>query len=104
MAANYGLQKVEAVPARRHGGGGGRSLASVLRPLFESIVAEADGEWYQIGEWGSATGASTAKRAIEKDPAKYLPEGFLFDLQSRRITDKSSALFARLVDDQEPTE
>lgn len=102
MPAQYGLKKVDALPPKRSGGGG-RSINRVLTPLFEKAAGEP-GTTFEIARYESATGASTAKRTIEKRATEILPAGVTFDIEARRTGEKESVLYVRALPESEDIE
>lgn len=94
MGAKYGAAAVDELPVKGTGGGG-RSLAKSLGPVFEDLVGTEG--WFEIGVWESQTGAGTAKRTILKRAEEVLPVGETFDIEARKTGDHESRLYARYV-------
>lgn len=96
----FDVQFVDDLPApdkRRGGKGRGPSMAYFA--ALSLIQSEGNGAWGTVARYSTPTGATTAKRLIERGE-KIVPEG-KFEYDVRRLSDEAgtrcSVLYARYV-------
>lgn len=92
---NYGLQRVDELPANAPSGRN-NMYVGLLKPLTE----QEPGDWYQIAQFKTPTGARNAEKAIEEQKRPIPPGDWEFE--TRRVTNpedptgnKHSVLYAR---------